>query len=565
MTEAKEPILVVGAGPVGLLMASELRRHGVECRLVEKAERPGDKSRAIAVHSRTLEVLDALGLADELIARGVKAHGSSIYANGKRIAGINFDELDAPFPFVLAVPQTDTEAVLRAHLERLGGAVEWRTELTKLELEESGATFELRHGDGRIEKGRTPWILGCDGAHSTLRKSLGFTFEGAPYPETIILGDVKLHPAPPEDEVRVFLSESANILVAPLPGGRARVIGTLPGDVACPEGEPQLSELQSLVDAHVVDRPRCDDCVWLSRFRVHHRIASGFRKGRAFLVGDAAHIHSPAGGQGMNTGLQDGWNLAWKLALVVKGRAPDSLLESYERERRPVAELVVRGTDATMRVMSLRHSLARALRDRALAFLTSFDVVQERIARTASGLGIDYRGSPIVREYRASVLDATVSRDSSSERPSVVDWRDFGAGPVPGTRAPDEAVTLEGSGGTARLRHLLRGTCHRLLLFDGRASTAAGYRNLETIGARMRERWPGLVATHIVVPASARPPELRWPGEILLDPSAHLHHRYGAGSECLYLIRPDGYVGYRSQPARLDGLTSYLERLFSPR
>ena len=563
MVESGEPILVVGAGPTGTLLAGELRRHGVACRVVDKASGPNDKSRAVAVHSRTVEVLDALGLADELIGLGVQVHGGSIYAHGKRIAHLSFDELDAPFPFVLSVPQTETEGVLRRNLERLGGRIEWSTALTSLQQDATGATFELAGPGGQVERGHAPWVVGADGAHSTLRKVLGFSFEGAPYPETIVLADVRLESHLAPDEAHTFLTAHGAIIIAPLPHGRARVIATLPADKApAPDGpEPTLAELQAILDAEIVDPPRMKDCVWISRFHVHHRLASEYRKGRAFVVGDAAHIHSPAGGQGMNTGLQDAYNLGWKLALVHRGRAPESILASYEVERRAVAGLVVKGTDAVMRAIALRNPLARALRDSAIRFLTSLEVVQQRMARNASGIGLDYRASPIVGEHRSPLLASAVLRRAPSEAPGPLDWRHFGAGPAPGSRALDGLVHVEGRAEPERLFRVLRGTAHSLLLFDGSAATAEGYRTLGAIAAKVTERYPGLVTPHVVVPGTSRPAALSWKGSVLLDETSELHHRYGAGSECLYLVRPDGYVGFRSQPAELAALLDYLARI----
>src|SRR5581483_4147940 len=187
-----DPILVVGAGPTGMTLAGELKRRGVACRIVDKAAGPAQHSRAIGVHSRTIEVFDGLELADELIARGVKVHGGSIYAEGKRIVNFTLDELDAPFPFVLSVPQTDTEELLRKNLEKHGGRIEWATELRTLEDKGERVEVELAHADGRVEKTSAPWVVGCDGAHSAVRHALDLPFEGAPYPETIVLADVKL-------------------------------------------------------------------------------------------------------------------------------------------------------------------------------------------------------------------------------------------------------------------------------------------------------------------------------------------------------------------------------------
>jgi hypothetical protein len=265
----------------------------------------------------------------------------------------------------------------------------------------------------------------------------------------------------------------------------------------------------------------------------------------------------------MNTGIQDACNLAWKLALVVAGHARDELLDSYDAERRPIAAATIQNTDVATRVVTLRNPVAREVRNRLAGLLHAIEAVQHRMLRTATQIALHYRKSPIVREDRLAVVHASVTEDRSTEAPTLGDWLDFGAAAKAGDRAPDCVL---GETRPSRLHELLAeaGTRHTLLLFDGSAATAAGYRTLASIARVVRERWgaKGLVDVHVVVPRAARPRELEWDGSVILDPEGVLHHRYGAGAECLYLIRPDGYVGYRSQPANEARLVSYLESIF---
>lgn len=561
-------VLIVGAGPTGLTLACELLRRGARVRLIDKFAAPATTSRALAVHSRTLEVLEGLGVSAELVARGNRLHDANAYVRGQRVLRVSFDELDSPYPFVLAISQAETEALLRARLAALGGELERGVELTALAHDDAGARATVRHADGRVEELVTPWLVGCDGARSAVRKALGMAFDGGVYEERFVLADVRLAWSLPDDEFHVFLADDGPLVVAPMSGGRKRVIAVLAPDDERTE-PPTLDEVQALVDARGPGGvATVSDPVWTSRFRIHHRLVPDYRVGRVFLAGDAAHLHSPIGGQGMNTGIQDAVNLAWKLALVVQGRARPELLDSYQVERRAVAEGVVKATDRATQVATLRNPIARGLRDRLAGVLGSLEVVQRRAARQASGVAIDYASSPIVGEARSGLLSARVG-GRPGEDARVSDYLSFSSGPGPGARAPDAEV-IDASWRSQQLRELFHGLGFALLLFDGQAATEEGYRTLERVARDVVVRTGDLVRPYIVVPRAERdlverPGPLHWEGPVLLDPEGAAHHRYGAAAECLYLIRPDGYVSFRSQPARIDGLLAHLDLVLGER
>ncbi len=263
----------------------------------------------------------------------------------------------------------------------------------------------------------------------------------------------------------------------------------------------------------------------------------------------------------MNTGIQDAFNLAWKLALVTRGKAKPALLDSYEAERLPVAKALLESTDAATRGIgtfgALRHPIAVGLRNQLMSFVTNLDIVRERVGRTISMIEVAYRDSPIVAQDRTSVLRANVLSSTETEQPSLADWAAFGDGPSPGDRAADLPL------GDKRLFDLFRTGKHVALLFDGAAATAAGYENLGRIAHMLRSRWGSLIDAHVVVPQASKPAALEWDGSVIFDTDGAAHKRYGARSECLYLVRPDGYVGYRNQPADGQALGRWLESILT--
>jgi 2-polyprenyl-6-methoxyphenol hydroxylase-like FAD-dependent oxidoreductase len=298
--------LTVGAGPTGLVMAHELARDGIQCRLIDKAPHRATESRAIAIHSRTVETFELMRLADAFFGAGQRIAGVNIYGESGRIAHAAFGMLDTRYPFVLGVPQEETERILEERLATLGVRVERNTELISLVQRDSGVSARLRAGD-RVEKVEVDWLLGCDGAHSAVREQLGISFSGATYPEHFVLADVKVAGDLDHAEAQVWLQREGALAFFPLPQDRWRLIINSPADW---HREPSLAQCQALVDERGLDRLRLGDPGWTAVFRIHRREAARFRNDRVFLLGDAAHIHSPVGGQGMNMGIQDAFNLA---------------------------------------------------------------------------------------------------------------------------------------------------------------------------------------------------------------------------------------------------------------
>jgi len=415
---------------------------------------------------------------------------------------------------------------------------------------------------------RARFLVGCDGAHSTVRHVLELPFEGAPYEENVVQTDaVVTWPRHTEaDEIVMFLAPDGPIACFPFfRDGRYRVLKLYVGEA--PTGEPTLQTFQQMLEAQLPG-VKVTDPAWITSFRLHHRLVQHYRVGRVFLAGDAAHIHSPAGGQGMNTGIQDAHNLAWKLALVARGIARPELLDSYEAERRPVAQELLQGTDLATRaveqVVKFRSPLALGLRNGFMSLVSKLDFVRANLTSSLSMLNRNYRHSPIVHQHRIPLWRASVTASANSELPGLAAWTAFGSAPEPGDRAPDATFCADPQGPT-RLFQLLNSTRYLLLLFDGEASTEGGYRNLGEIARRVQKRCGDAVDSYVVVPMAQAPESAHLESRVIADANQVLHTRYGAKAECLYLIRPDGYIAYRSQPADGDKLLSYLDTLFAAR
>jgi hypothetical protein len=380
----------------------------------------------------------------------------------------------------------------------------------------------------RLESG---WLIGCDGAHSRVRHLLNLPFEGGAYPETFLLADVKIDGPLDHIHIHLFLTGEGLVAVFPFRGDRCRIIANTQTEAEDqPVGELRLDEVQAIVESRTNCGIRLMDPVWLSRFRIFHRKISDFRVGRVFLAGDSAHIHSPAGGQGMNTGIQDAVNLAWKLALVVHKKSSDSLLNSYSEEREPVAKMVLSLTDRLTRMATLQGALGQQLRNALLPILTGIHLVEDRIAETMSEIGIHYRKSSIVSGKTGHAVQA-------------------------GDRAPDCEFQLEAVREPLRLLDLLRKPAHHLLLFaDADADMAERSNALRVeIGCNFQ----GLINAFVVI----RGAHANF-SDVLFDVDGAAHALYEAEPGAILLIRPDGYIGFRGGVRHAGALREHLDRIF---
>ncbi|MCU1282333.1 MAG: 2-polyprenyl-6-methoxyphenol hydroxylase [bacterium] len=493
-------ILVVGAGPTGLSLAIELARRGVPFRLVDKAATRSDKSRALAVQARSLELMRPWGVADELVARGQKAFAAQLFVGKQPSATVELGDIgvdDTPYPHLLFVSQAETERALDEALARLGGRIERGVELLSARQDADGVAVVLR-GSGGDEAARFEWVVGCDGAHSMVRHAARLEFAGGAYEQDFMLADLAIEWDAPE-RLYFFLGKGENVVVFPLRDGKKRIIamsGRPPAEGAA--AEPTLDEFATLLGAVCPFAFRFGEVSWTARFRLHHRGVSRYRAGRLFVAGDAAHIHSPAGGQGMNTGIQDAINLGWKLALVARGQAPAAILDSYDEERRPVGQRLLQFTDRLFSMATSSNPLLIWARNRLIPLfaprLMATAARRKLVFRFISQLGIRYSGASLVGDC--------------------------------GERAPDAMVD-----GVKHLVDAFVSPLHHLVVFGSDGATVF----LRAMMARFSPELDGVVVDDAMV-----------------------RRRYGVAADGWVLVRPDQYLAARAQSYDQGPLDGYF-------
>lgn len=494
----KTEVLIAGAGPVGLTMASELERYGLSVRLIDKNAERTDKSKALVVWARTLELMDRMGAGctQRFIEAGGKVQEANILSGRDEIAHVEMTHVESSYNFVLMIPQSDTERLLEEHLATFGLKVERQVELKEFQSNADGVSCTLLHPGGREEIAEASWLIGCDGAHSTVRHQLGMEFHGSTLLSDWILADIHLNGVSGAPAINIFWHAQGMLAIFPLEGTRYRVIADV-GESSGSIGEgnrptPTVEEVQQILDVRGPGGIQAGDPVWLSAFSINERKVSDYRSDRVFLAGDAAHVHSPAGGQGMNTGMQDAYNLTWKLALVSRGIcAPEPLLSSYSAERSAIAKLVLEATGKATAMAVMRGGIKQSIRNHVASLIFGLAPVTHTMANLLSEVAVAYPDSP---------LNAQSGH--------------VHAGPEPGKRAPiREGEPAVGSGNTPRFA---------LFAADTPASRS------------LLSKYPNLVE-----PSPRKP--------------------YTDGS--IWLVRPDGYVGLAAKHDTWNVVDAYLSRL----
>jgi 2-polyprenyl-6-methoxyphenol hydroxylase-like FAD-dependent oxidoreductase len=497
-------VLIVGAGPTGLTLGCELAARGIAFRLIDKLPAPATTSRALVLQARSLELLQKHGLAEGLVERGMSVMRLRAYVGRRQAAEVELTDIganDTPYAKLLFLSQVETESALERRLEVLGARVERGTELTALSVD-GAPVAELRgpHGNETL---RPRFVVGCDGAHSAVRRAGGFDFEGAAYDQQFMLADVRIDWELPGGTLFFFFGREGQLVVFPLAGEKRFRLLALRREGST-DAAPTLAEFEALVADRVPVPAQLSDPVWLAQFRLHHRAADHYRRGPLFLAGDAAHIHSPAGGQGMNTGIQDAFNLGWKLARACQGHGGELLLDSYEAERLPVGRALLKTTDRLFETASSQNPLLRLARERVIPAVGPWVVKdrsrRERVFRFISELAISYRGGPAVLDDHA------------------------GPGPLGGDRAPDGPVP----GGT--LFDLLRDPDHHLLCWARPGAEEGELRERDEAARALQDALGTKLQVHKL--ALAEVPELA--------------ERYGVRGNAMHLVRPDGYLAGRT-------------------
>jgi len=509
-------VLVVGAGPTGLMLALQLVRRGVRVMIIDRHSGPAQQTRALGVQARTLEIYAKLGIVERALELGKRGTGANMWAQGRKTARVPLGEAGAtvtPYPYILILGQDDNEMIMGAKLNELGVSVLWETELVGLAQDPDKVRATLKMPDGSSPTITAAWVGGCDGAHSSVRELSGITFPGAPYEHVFYVADTEATGSMVRDELNVYLWRQGFHLLFPMRGkDHWRIVGIVPEHLR-DRRDLRIEDVMPSLRTEAGADLSIKTCTWFSTYRIHHRCASRFRDRRCFLLGDAAHIHSPVGAQGMNTGLQDAYNLAWKLALVVRGWAGNSLLDSYEAERQPVAQRLLHTTDRGFRLVVSDNWLAGLWRTQILARLAtlamSFQRVQALAFRTVSQTGINYRKS------------------SLSEAPGGLPE----GAPRAGDRFPWLRLKLRPGGPVEDLFKALDDRHFNLIVIGQPSPLDAG----AALG--------DLVHTH-VLPADA-------------DNDAELT-RVHIRQPAFYLLRPDGHIGLCGTRLEPGAITRYL-------
>ena len=561
MSTTSTDVVIVGAGPTGLMAAALLARCGIRVRLLEKNQGPTEESRAFGVHAKSMELFLNMGIVERFLERGLVATGAQIFVEGSKAGELNFDDIgraDTPYSFFFMVPQSVIEKLLADDVRERGVEIEYGTEVTGFEQSEKGVVTTVRNSqlsevsDNQSESStiESSYIIGADGAHSCVRKVMGLTFAGAPYPQGFFLADCKIDWPLDYEHMKLFLNEQHFAVYLPLKGRElCRVIcirpvddGEVPESTEATTSAPlTLQEVQDAFQKATCMDVKLHDPGWIARYRIHHRGVNHYREGRAFVAGDAAHIHSPAGGQGMNTGLQDAANLAWKIALCLKGKENSDLLDSYHNERWPVGRKVLKYTDEVFANMTSQTGWKAHIRDTLVPLLagtmSKSGLVRARLFHFMSQLGIKYHGEEfLVDQHRES---------------SPKSWRD---GLTPGHRAPNALVTRD-----LDVFSFAKGYSFHLLVLS---MTALGNEEIAEI-SRQLESLPNNIGmplekhfiSHSLLGRDSR---------IVRVECSQIFHAYGVTHEipqAMFLIRPDGHIAYRADHLDFDALRQYLKRL----
>lgn len=523
---------MIGAGPVGLATAHELARRGITVRLIDGASGPATTSRAIATHPRTLEMYEQMGVMDAMHKRGREIRAFTVFQDGKRLARLDADYRTMPtrFPFTLAIEQTDTEGVLREALTDLGVAPEWGVRLTSLEQDDEQVTVQLEHADGTHEAYSVPWVVGCDGGHSVVRKQLNLKLIGDAN-NTWLLADAPMTTELPPNSIYWVRTQGGTLMTVPLADNRWRLLDTKETDYDG-DPEPVRARFERKLSYGLGHKVTIGEPTWISRFTAQQRMVPQMRVGRCMVAGDAAHVHSPASGQGMNTGIQEGVNLSWKLTMVINGQARAELLDSYTSERVPVGEAMLEATKKAAGMIELRSRFTNLALPVVFGVVSNVPPIRRRMQREMlggmSGLLLSYADGPLAPEGEYK-----------------------GKGPAPGTRVCEISDEDIKDVSWQALAEVLRQPRSVLLYVPpaGRSTVA----EVASEAAERHGEWLSVVSVTNAISASDP--------SVVPDGDGAIRTRLGLSEGGWALVRPDGYVLDRGDALTRPALDTALKPL----
>ena len=526
MTSATIPILIVGAGPTGLNLASLLSNYGIAYRLIEHKTEALHTSNALAIQPRSLEMWDSMDLAENALERGKKILGISLNSATQSIGQINLATigLETPFPFILGLPQSESEALLTEHLIKSGKEVERGCTLLDVMQTEKMVSAQLQHPDGKTETVHCDWLIAADGSHSTIREKLNLDFMGATLPEKFIMMDAEISADLNPDFFHAILSPLGPLVFAPL-RHFTRIICTVTHDAGIKDFKnPAISDFEYVIKRRSRIPVKIMKAVWLSYFITHHRLINNYRQGRILFAGDSAHIHSPVGGQGMNTGMQDTFNLAWKLALLCKNKSDKKLLDTYDIERRAVAKKVLARTTHMTRLVALKNPLLISLRNHILSLILQIQSLKKAFATQISEIGIRYPSN-------RSIINN-------------------------GKRAPD-VLLLDAMNQAIQLRKLLSGLKHRILIFTGKNVSDELIKEIMALDSWVN-KMPNDLFESIIISSSKRDFNNK---RTYFDESLLAHKLYLLPQGGICLIRPDQYIGLLQTQINHHEIAKYMSAI----
>ncbi|MBW3632057.1 MAG: FAD-dependent monooxygenase, partial [Chloroflexi bacterium] len=524
--------------------------RGIPFRLIDRQAVKPATSRAIGTQARTVEVFRLMGIPETALEPSSRPRALRFAEHDRTLARIVLDDRQGA-PRLISMDESDTDRVLEQRLAELAGRVERSTELTGFQIDQDRVIAALLGPDGGSQV-HAKFLVGADAAHSTVRRLAGIEFAGEAYPERFLLADLDLDWELPHDEGHIWIGDDGLVAVIPLPGERQyRLIVPLPPAQAMKEygSEAEIAaEAETLLRHRTgMSLRRIGDPVWASGFRIQRRQAEHYRWGPVFLAGDAAHVHSPVGGQGMNMGIQDAFNLGWKLALAARGQAAPGLLDTYQTERHRIARGVLRGTHLGTRLFLAQNPVMRAVREQAIPAIINMTPIRRRILAAVSQLSVGYRGSPLSVDADARVDDrGPLRRDARGLRA--------------GDRVPDASLVDASSGESVSLFDLFaRGWT--LLLLPGANAAPDAVAQLGHVARHVQDAVGEAVRSYLVLQTVTNGDA----STALLDPSGEVARTFGVRDGLVMLVRPDGYLGYRGRPDQSGDLASYLARIFSMR